>query len=77
MTEFTHLLNGMKEAIIAEDGDFEFSDEQKAQIKTWADGLNAETATMEEVLGGLGQIVDGWSLPIGVCIAAIINWLRS
>lgn len=72
---WSDLLKGMADEVVSEESDFELSEDDLHAIKTYMESQDPETLTMQQFLGGLGQVVDGFLYPAGMCILAMWRFL--
>lgn len=70
------MLREWADEVEASGADRDLTSSELESLKSVADGFE-ESPTAKQLLGNVGQAVDGWTSPISVCVAAIWNWLKN
>ena len=67
------LFNEIAAEIYGSGYDRDLTEQEEAELLTAVNAIEEDPATSQTVLGVVGQQVDGWAAPIGVCILGLIK----
>jgi hypothetical protein len=67
---------GLGDAVAGSGSDRELTTTECHDLHAQAEGLEDNESSAEVFLGGQGAQMDGWTLPIGACVRAMITWVK-